>query len=94
MVSKVIDSVCEYFNVSKDELKIKRSNDKVSDARMFAIYILHCEYKKSISLIAREFDILRSSVFTVVRKGKHRIKVYPDDKAIYDAIMELIASKG
>lgn len=90
MFEKVIDSVCEYFRVSKDELKIKRSKDKVSDARMFAIYILHCDYKVSISSLAREFDILRGSVFTIARKGRHRIALYPDDKASYDAIKSLI----
>ena len=93
MVNKVIESVCAYFSVSKDDLLIKRSNDKISDARMFAIYILHCRHKKSVSFIAREFDILRSSVFSIVRKAKHRISIYSDDKDTCDAIISLINSK-
>ena len=86
----IISIVCRFFKVSKEELMIKRSCDKVSTARMFAVYILHNDFNYSISCLAKRFDILRSSVFAIARKARNRINLYIEDYAYYDELLAQI----
>ena len=57
LIERVIEVVCEYFDVEEDKLLLKRSYASVCDARKFIIYILHCDFGVPASTLAKRFSM-------------------------------------
>lgn len=87
LIDKVECTVCEYFNVQCQSIVNRDMTSQVSLARGYIFYILHVNYKLSISKIANTYQRQKRVVFWHINKIKHLIKqrMY---REIYDNICE------
>lgn len=74
IIEKVEKDVCRYFCVDKQNVINKNRTSQVSMARGYIFYILHKEYKLSISKIANTYFRTPRAVFWHVNKIKHFLK--------------------
>lgn len=74
IIEKVEKDVCGYFGVDKQNVISKNRTSQVSMARGYIFYILHKEYKLSISKIANTYFRTPRAIFWHVNKIKHFLK--------------------
>lgn len=70
--SKIFDKVekvvCQYFGVDLNKIVSKDTTNKVSMARNYMYYLLHCHFRISISKISESY-------FRTQRGVKHQISI-------------------
>ncbi len=74
LIDKVEDMVCEYFNVQCQSIINRDMTSQASLARGYIFYILHVNYKLSISKIANTYQRQKRVVFWHINKIKHLLK--------------------
>jgi len=82
-----------YFNIYNTDIYSKRGKKPSYTARMLIYYILHCEYKLSISKTAFLMHKTPRNIQRCIANTKFRINHYEDCKKEYEDILSIISSK-
>lgn len=83
-VDEISDVICEYFNISEQEIISRNISEKVANARYFLWYILHYEMRLSAKKLSNIYFREPRNVFRGISKIKQGIKNQPYYKAIYE----------
>ena len=75
-LQKIISSVSQQFGIEKSELKRKRRNNKVSDAKKAVLYVANKELKISGRELSEYFCISRQAVTQGVNAGESIVEKY------------------
>lgn len=89
-IRTVNSAVCKVFGVKEESLYNKDRTAKATNARGFAIYVLHKNFGLSASTLSREYNIITRSVFWHTSKINDFIGCYEKYRKIYASICELI----
>ena len=87
IIERIEKSVCDFFGVSVQSIVNMDRTSNVSMARGFIFYILHNDYKISISKIANTYFRTNRAVFWHIGKIRHLLK-QRIHKEIYNSICE------
>lgn len=90
MIKKVNKAVSEYFNIDENSLYNHDRHSNVTNARSFAIYILHKKYNVSVSTLMNEYGFKARSIFLNCARIEDYLKYYKDYKIIYESICNMI----
>lgn len=93
-MEEIISLVCMFYGIERDAIRIKSSTDLVSEARAMAMYILHCDKGISSSVLAREFEMYRNSIFHIVQKARARLSLYSDFREKHKELLEEMKREG
>lgn len=85
LIERTEKKVCEFFGINRQSIVNMDRTSVVSMARGYIFYILHKDYKLSISKIANTYYRTNRAVFWHIGKIKHLLKqrIY---KEIYNSI--------
>ena len=91
-IDNISRRVCECFGIS-DVSKIytpdkTNSTERLSDARSFAIYILHRDEKITINRLAARFGRTPRAIYWHVRKIEDLMKWHEKERQIYKTLCE------
>ena len=87
IIERIEKNVCDFFGVSVQSIVNMDRTSNVSMARGFIFYILHHDYKISISKIANTYFRTNRAVFWHIGKIRHLLK-QRIHKEIYNSICE------
>lgn len=87
MFREIEKKICKYFDVTPDLLVGKNCFGQASLARNYLWYILHYDFKMSISTIANEYERTQRRVKRVVSKTKYLVTTQRMYKEHYDKIV-------
>ena len=87
---KIIDKVCKFYNVSKDDVLGKPRNKEINHARQTACYLMKYELKMSFPAIGKEFSRDHTTIMNGVSKIEKGIKFDIEVREQINALSELI----
>lgn len=87
---KIIDKVCKFYNVSKDDVLGKPRNKEINHARQSACYLMKYELKMSFPAIGKEFSRDHTTIMNGVSKIEKGIKFDIEIREQINALSELI----
>lgn len=78
MEDKILDSICDVFNIDREALYDKSRKQPICDAKSFAIFFLHREKQVSLSRLAKMFHCTIRNVQYSVSKIENgmRLQLY------------------
>lgn len=86
----IIDRICTYFNVDKENVIAKTNKQDVSMVRNYIYYILHYDYRFSIGQISKRFKRCKREINYRVSEMKYRIAYFNIYKEEYNDITKSI----
>lgn len=72
-IDRIIDVICEEFDITRQMMMGRNTSSKVSIARNFAYYILHCDCNVSVYKIAKIFSRTPRNVFQRIANIRYNI---------------------
>lgn len=87
-IKTITDVVCDYFGVSVEELKSPARNQKVSNSRQIAVYLVRDMLQMSFVSIAEFYNKKHPTILFSYEKIKEEMKT---DKNLKDTIEELVS---
>ena len=90
LVENVADVVCTKFGVDINRVFSRDKHKCVSDARNILLYILHKDYRLSISFLAKEFERSTSWVLKMCSIKKQHIAMYEDCAEEHEMFLKLL----
>lgn len=90
----IINYICEYFKIDEEKVIEKSNKQDVCIIRNYIYYILHYDYKFSISQIARRFNRCRREINYRVSDAKYRISYFKSMNEEYNNILGYIKKMG
>lgn len=88
--SRVTELICNYFNVTLDELKSKRRLKNITDARHWIIYILYNYNKMTLAQIGRILNKNHATCIHAIRRIEAQSEIYPDINETKENLIKLI----
>lgn len=85
-IESISNNVCEYFDVSIEDMKSPARNQKVSHARQIAVYLIRDTLQSSFVSIADFFNKKHPTILFSYEKIKEEIKT---DKKLYETVEDL-----
>lgn len=90
ILEKVVNSVCAYYGIAASRIFSRDRHKIVSDARNIIIYILHKDFKLSISFLSHEFSRSERWVVQLCAVKKQHIFLYKDCSDEYENLLKII----
>ena len=87
---KIIDKVCKFYNIQRDEILSKSRTKDINHARQVACYLMKYELKMSFPAIGREFSRDHTTIMNGVSKIEKGIKFDLEIREQLNALSELI----
>ena len=89
-IESIEQAVCDFFDVSIEEVHSRTKDRKVSCARHFLWYILHEDFGMSNAQIARRYGRIKRRVVEYISKIRFRVANQRGDAIIYKELRELV----
>lgn len=89
-MNEIIDKICEYFNISREQLMAKDKHIHIVFARNYAYYILHIDLKLSLSKTSKLMNRKERNIRARIAEMKHRMKYIKEYNETYDKLKEYI----
>ena len=87
---KIIDKVCKFYNVSRDDILSKSRTKDINHARQTACYLMKYQLKMSFPQIGREFSRDHTTIMNGVSKIEKGVKFDIEIREQINALEELI----
>ncbi|MDO4868208.1 MAG: chromosomal replication initiator protein DnaA [bacterium] len=87
---KIIDKVCRFYNVSKEDILSKSRTKDVNHARQVACYLMKYQLKMSFPQIGREFSRDHTTIMNGVSKIEKGVKFDIEIREQINSLEELI----
>lgn len=81
--------VCDFFEVSLEDVYSRTKNRKVSCARHFLWFILHEDYGMSNAQIAKRYGRIKRRVVEYISKIRFRVANQRGDALVYKELKEI-----
>lgn len=86
-VAKVVKEVCNYYNITEEQIKMENRNKEILIPRQVCMYIIRIKLEKSLSETGKYFGKNHTTVMNAVTKTEESIE---NDKSFSDSINEII----
>ncbi|MDO4872076.1 MAG: chromosomal replication initiator protein DnaA [bacterium] len=87
---KIIDKVCKFYNVSREDILSKSRTKDINHARQVACYLMKFEIKMSFPAIGKEFSRDHTTIMNGVSKIEKGVKFDIEVREQINALSELI----
>ena len=87
---KIIDKVCKFYNVSRDDILSKSRTKDINHARQVACYLMKYQIKMSFPQIGKEFSRDHTTIMNGVSKIEKSVKFDIEVREQISALKELI----
>lgn len=90
----IIEDVCKYFNISKNELISKSRERRFAEPRQIAIFIIRLKFKNyQLKKIGSIFNKDHSTILHSIKVVENQMKINLKFKMMMNEIMEIINNK-
>ena len=89
-IDSIEQAVCDFFEVSVEDVQSRTKDRKISCARHFLWYILHEDFGMSNAQIARRYGRIKRRVVEYISKIRFRVANQRGDAIIYKELRELV----
>ena len=89
-IESIEQAVCDFFEVSVEDVHSRTKDRKISCARHFLWYILHEDFGMSNAQIARRYGRIKRRVVEYISKIRFRVANQRGDAIICKELRELV----
>jgi chromosomal replication initiation ATPase DnaA len=89
-IENIEHAVCNFFEVSVEDVHSRTKDRKISCARHFLWYILHEDFGMSNAQIAKRYGRIKRRVVEYISKIRFRVANQRGDAIIYKELRELV----
>lgn len=87
---EIIAKICEYFNVTKEQLIAKDKHKHIVFARNYVYYILHVDMGLSLSKTSKLMNRKERNIRARIAEMKHRMKYIKEYQETYETLKQFI----